>query len=165
MPPALYILDWFKSLLQPARPRDDGAGGVSAASDDGALPDAEGSAELAGLDFQAAIRVHHDWKLRLEALLAGDERASVDPVDTCRDDLCVLGRWIYGQGRREFGHLPQFEELRISHADFHLVAGEVAHGVRSGRDEHARALLAGDYQRNSQRVQSHLAQLFLDQQH
>ncbi|MFM2066977.1 MAG: hypothetical protein RLZZ584_1886 [Pseudomonadota bacterium] len=154
----MNILDWFKTLLMPTRPLVGGVGGA----DDRSLPAAEGSAELAGLDFQAAIRVHHEWKQHLDELLQGQERDTLDPVTVCRDDLCELGQWIYGEGRRVFGHLPLFEELRVSHADFHLVAGEVVHGVRAGRVEHARQLMAEDYQRTSQQVQALLAGIFLE---
>jgi hypothetical protein len=154
----MNILDWFKTLLQPSRPLVGDAGGPN----DLALPELEGSAELAGLDFQAAIRAHHDWKLRLDELLQGSAREALDPVAACRDDLCDLGQWIYGEGRRIFGHLPLFEDLRLRHADFHLVAGEVVHGVRAGRDAHARQLMDDDYARASHQVQARLAELFLD---
>jgi hypothetical protein len=156
----MNILDWFKTLLLPTRPLMAGSGG----KDDKDLPALEGSAELAGLDFQAAIRAHHDWKLRLDELLQGSARETLDPVTICRDDLCELGQWIYGEGRRVFGHLPLFEDLRVCHADFHLVAGEVVHGVRAGREAHARQLMGGDYQRSSQQVQAGLARLFLQHQ-
>jgi hypothetical protein len=154
----MNILDWFNTLLSPARPPMPGTGG----SDGNNLPELEGSAELAGLDFQAAIRAHHEWKLRLNELLQGESRETLDPVAICRDDLCELGQWIYGEGRRVFGHLSLFEDLRVCHADFHLVAGEVVHGVRAGRAEHARQLMGDDYQRSSQQVQVRLAELFMD---
>jgi hypothetical protein len=154
----MNILDWFKTLMQPSRPLIAGAGGP----DDRALPDLDGAAELAGLDFQAAIRAHHEWKLRLDDLLQGSTREALDPVTACRDDLCELGQWIYGAGRRVFGHLPLFEDLRVRHADFHLVAGEVVHGVHTGRDAHARQLLENDYVHASHQVQARLAELFLE---
>jgi hypothetical protein len=156
----MNIPDWFKTLLSPASSLMPSTGG----GDDDDLPELEGSAELAGLDFQAAIRAHHEWKLRLDELLQDGQRTTLDPVTICRDDLCDLGQWIYGDGRRIFGHLPLFEDLRVCHADFHLVAGEVVHGVRAGRTAHARQLMGDDYQRNSQQVQSRLAELFLTHQ-
>jgi hypothetical protein len=157
----MNILDWFKTLLMPSRPLVGGVGGA----DDRGLPAVEGSAELAGLDFQAAIRAHHEWKLRLDELLQGELRETLDPVTICRDDLCDLGQWIHcGQGRRVFGHLPLFEDLRLCHADFHLVAGEVVHGMRAGREDHARQLLDNDYRHHSRQVQAKLAELFLGHQ-
>jgi hypothetical protein len=85
----------------------------------------------------------------------------LDPVTTCRDDLCDLGQWLYGNGRRVFGHLDLFEDLRKQHAGFHLVAAEIVHAVRAGRGDHPQQLMAQDYQLNSEQVQRSPAELFL----
>jgi hypothetical protein len=158
----MNILDWFKTLLMPDQASAQ-AGGQATASR--ALPELEGSAEMAGLDFQAAIRAHHVWKERLDALLQDGSRDQLDPVAICRDDLCELGQWIRGGGQQVFGHLGVFDELRRHHADFHLVAAEVVHAVRIGRHEHARQLLSSEYQIESEQVQSRLAELFVTHHH
>ena len=121
----MNIMDWFKTLLVPEQASTHTSGRPAASP----LPEFEGSAELAGLDFQAAIRAHHAWKERLDALLQERSREQMDPVAICRDDLCELGQWIHGGGRRVFGHLDVFEDLRRHHADFHLVAAEVVNLV------------------------------------
>ncbi len=157
----MNIMDWFKTLLVPEQASTHTSGRPAASP----LPEFEGSAELAGLDFQAAIRAHHAWKERLDALLQERSREQMDPVAICRDDLCELGQWIHGGGRRVFGHLDVFEDLRRHHADFHLVAAEVVHAVRTGREDHARKLMAGEYQFESEQVQSRLAELFVSHHH
>jgi hypothetical protein len=153
----MNILDWFKTLLMPDQASAPARGQPAASG----LPELEGSAELAGLDFQAAIRAHHVWKEQLDALLQDGSRDRMDPVAICRDDLCELGQWIRGGGHRVFGHLAVFDELRRHHADFHLVAAEVVHAVRSGRPDHARQLMGSEYQIESEQVQSRLAELFV----
>ncbi|MBK6850294.1 MAG: CZB domain-containing protein [Burkholderiales bacterium] len=157
----MNILDWFKTLLVPEQASVHASGHPAT----GPLPELEGSAELAGLDFQAAIRAHHAWKERLDALLQERSREQMDPVAICRDDLCELGQWIHGGGRRAFGHLEVFEDLRRHHADFHLVAAEVVHAARSGREDHARKLMESEYQLESEQVQSRLAELFVSHHH
>jgi hypothetical protein len=153
----MNILDWFKTLRAPVATLPPGSRPAKPRE----LPQVEGQAELAGLDFQAAIRAHHVWKERLDAMLQQASREQLDPVTTCRDDLCDLGQWIYGNGRRVFGHLELFEDLRKHHADFHLVAAEIVHAVRAGRPEHAGQLMAKDYPLSSDQVQRGLAELFL----
>ncbi|MEY2688293.1 MAG: hypothetical protein RL375_2491 [Pseudomonadota bacterium] len=157
----MNIMDWFKTLLAPDHPSAQRTGRPPG----GPLPELEGSAELAGLDFQAAIRAHHAWKERLDALLQERSPEQMDPVAICRDDLCELGQWIHEGGQRVFGHLGVFDDLRRHHADFHLVAAEVVHAVRMGREDHARQLMDTEYQLTSEQVQSRLAELFVTHHH
>ena len=73
------MLDWFKQI----------AGGREAA-----LPDEEGSAELAGLDFKTAIDAHMKWKVRLEAVIDGRSEETLEVAVVSCDNRCTLGQWL-----------------------------------------------------------------------
>ncbi|TSE35184.1 Aerotaxis receptor [Tepidimonas fonticaldi] len=94
------------------------------------------------LDFDAAIQAHQQWRVRLRNAILKDEKLDVATIR--RDDCCVLGKWIYGEGGRQHGQLPLFSTLVEQHKRFHQEAGHVAELIVRGRKEEANALLQGD---------------------
>jgi hypothetical protein len=77
------------------------------------------------LDFAKWNQVHQQWRNRLSAYISGASQEDLNEHHVCLDDRCDLGRWIYGHGRRYYGDLPVFNQLRCHHADFHRSAGNV----------------------------------------
>ncbi|MEQ1568746.1 MAG: CZB domain-containing protein [Myxococcota bacterium] len=75
------------------------------------------------MDFDAAIRAHSRWKLRLVSYVHGPDQ-SLDPEEVGRDDRCDLGCWLHGDGAR-YAALPAFGALVQAHARFHRAAAEV----------------------------------------
>lgn len=143
------MLDWFKQI----------AGGREAA-----LPDEEGSAELAGLDFKTAIDAHMKWKVRLEAVIDGRSEETLDVAVVSCDNRCTLGQWLEGAGHDTFGADAVFGELVERHRDFHREAGAVLELAQAGNRDAALKLLRGDYYRNSERVKVLLARLYAEHQ-
>jgi hypothetical protein len=90
-----------------------------------ALPRAEdlvfesGKEEVAGLNFKTSIEVHMHWKLRLKAVIEGNSTEQLDPAVICRDDECILGKWIYGESSERYRSSGLFKELCEHHALFH----------------------------------------------
>ncbi len=117
---------------------------------------------LSGLDFQDAIEAHQKWKVRLQACIEGSSKESLDPRVVCRDDQCVLGKWINGPGANMHGSKPGFSQLKIEHAQFHVLASEVLLGTYGGRTEEAMEKLDGVFAQSSLRTKKLLANLFLD---
>lgn len=147
------LLDWFKSAAGAAGDKGD----ISAVK-----LEAGESAEVAGLDFQAAVSAHQKWKTRLQACVEGTSEEQLDPNVVGRDDQCVLGKWIYGEGTAAFGGRPVFADLKSAHAEFHRVAGMVLNAVYDGRQEEAGQLLASRFSQASVKVLGLLANLFLE---
>lgn len=115
------------------------------------------------LNFMGAIEAHVRWKIRLEAYINGTSEEHLDPEVICRDDQCILGKWIYGGGGEKFGNHPLFPDLKRTHAHFHRCAGDIVRTVDAGQPEKAREMLcAGDYARHSHRIKSELARLSLE---
>lgn len=93
------------------------------------------------MDFDAAITGHIRWKVRLARFIDGaGESIAVDAA--ARDDLCGLGRWIYGEGAR-FQSWPHYHELVRKNAAFHLCAADIVRKVTLGARLTARGVMRG----------------------
>ena len=94
------------------------------------------------LDFDAAIKAHQQWRIRLRnAILKGEK---LDVATIRRDDCCAVGKWIYGAGGRQWGNLPLFPTLVEQHKKFHQETGHIAELVNAGKMDEANRLLQGE---------------------
>ena len=94
------------------------------------LPGDQTYAQVDGVDVNAFIAAHRQWKLTLrEAVETGDK---VDVAALSCDDRCALGKWIYGDGQR-LRERVSFTDLTGRHAHFHQVAGQVGQLVNQGQ--------------------------------
>ncbi len=146
------LFDWFKAAAE--------SGGKVDVTKMAAAPGE--SAEVAGLNFQDAVTAHQKWKARLQASIDGTSQEKLDPAIVGRDDQCVLGKWLYGQGAATFGARPVFADLKSEHARFHAIAGEVLAAVQSGAKEAAQQKLGAAFTQSSVRVLGLLANLFVE---
>jgi hypothetical protein len=80
------------------------------------------------------------WKDRLKQVISGKE--TLDPLAVAKDDQCDLGRWIHGEGKGKFAALPQYEEVRAAHAQFHRTAADVIRTVKAGDSATAQTMMA-----------------------
>lgn len=123
----------------------------------GAVHDNQLQAEAAdaaqGLDIDAAVVAHQQWKQHLLAHLAGHHsEAGLEVEDICRDDRCDLGRWIHGQARARLGTFPGFTALLSHHRMFHHVACNVLALEHAGKRGDARRMVADQFEAYSDRV-------------
>lgn len=113
------------------------------------------------MNFLDAINAHVMWKLRLQRYLDGESEENLDPDHICKDNQCVLGKWIYGNmGRYEKS--PVFVDVREKHAEFHLTAAEIVRLINANQKQDAERLLRGDYSKLSRRLQSLIRHLARD---
>lgn len=114
-------------------------------------------------DFDAAISAHVDWKMKLSKYLS-DPNGSLDHKKVCVDNACALGKWLYGPGV-EYKDLDYdtYEELRLSHAEFHKTAGEIIELINSQKSEQAKVILqpGGPYMKVSDHTISLIKELKL----
>ncbi|TSE28329.1 Methyl-accepting chemotaxis protein III [Tepidimonas thermarum] len=94
------------------------------------------------LDFDAAIKAHQQWRIKLRNAILKDEKLDVATIR--RDDCCAVGKWIYGAGGRQWGSLPLFATLVEQHKKFHQETGHIAELVNAGKMEDANRLLSGE---------------------
>lgn len=114
---------------------------------------------VGSIDVMEAINAHVRWKIRLEKYLSGTSEEQLDPKIVCRDDQCVLGKWIHGVAHEHFQNDEGFKTLRTDHAQFHVVAGKVVTSVQSNDKATAEALMKNEYLQASRKVVHDLTEL------
>jgi methyl-accepting chemotaxis protein len=93
-------------------------------------------------DFQSAKKAHIDWKMKLTNYLQKPD-GSLDSKKVCVDNACALGKWIYGEGDKYQATNPRlFDDLKRSHADFHLTAGKIIEYINANNINAAEKLLS-----------------------
>lgn len=111
------------------------------------------------INILEAINAHIRWKIRLEKYLNGTSEEQLDPQIICRDDQCVLGKWIHGPALKHFQDDDGFIKLRDDHAQFHVVAGMVVTNAQSNNKTAAEALMKTEYMNASRKVVNDLTEL------
>jgi hypothetical protein len=111
------------------------------------------------INIMDAINAHVKWKVRLQDYLNGTSTETLDPMVICRDDQCVLGKWIHGPAMKHFHEHEAFHTLRADHAQFHFIAGNVVKKVQENDRGGANALMSNDYAHASRKVVQALNEL------
>jgi len=111
------------------------------------------------INIMDAINAHIKWKIRLEKYLAGTSEEKLDPAVVCRDDQCVLGKWIHGSAEKHFQDGEGLKVLRDDHAEFHVIAGKIVSSVQKNDKITAETLMKGPYMNASRKVVRDLTEL------
>ena len=90
------------------------------------------------MDFDQLIHAHVNWRFKIKDYLEG-RGSSLDPSTISKDTVCVMGRWIHGDGTK-FSSFPEFGDLKLEHTLIHQCAAVVVEKITSGDLEAARAL-------------------------
>jgi len=90
------------------------------------------------MSYDEHVLAHMKWKARLKNHLNGHEH--IDNGTLAKDNLCELGKWIYGDGQRH-AKVRAFEDLKARHTKFHLVAASVASNAMSYSPDKVKELL------------------------
>jgi len=131
-----------------------------AGDDSAALELSPEESQLSGLNLQEVLGAHMAWKEKLTSTLNGTSTERYDVATVSQDTLCVLGKWLYGPGKKSYSHLPEYEALRKIHADFHLCAGKVLVEFEKGDKLKAEKILKGTFREASNQIQLELVSLF-----
>ena len=115
---------------------------------------------LSGVDLKYVLDTHHMLKKKLLDEMDGTGTEPLDVVTISQDDVCAIGKWLYGEGKTLYGHLPEYESARKVHAELHLCAGEVLTHHQIGNQDHAFALLKTKYRSTSSKNQMEFTRLF-----
>ncbi len=74
--------------------------------------------------LSGAKATHVLWKGKLRAYLDG--HGSIDEKNAFDHHACSLGKWYYGDGAKEFGHLSEFSDIEMPHREIHEAIHRVA---------------------------------------
>lgn len=120
----------------------------------------QGEEELHGLNLKKALDSHEAWNGRLKSVLDGTSTESIQVSEIAQDCNCLLGKWIYGPGKRSHSSYEEYENLRKTHAEFHLCAGEILMEHQAGNYDVADKLLKTKFRNLSNKIQLELVMLF-----
>lgn len=120
----------------------------------------KGEEEFAGLNLRDVLNAHLAWNDRLKAYLEGKSAEQLDVKQIAPDNLCILGKWIYGPGQKKFNKLEEFNILKQTHTKFHRTAGEIVTEFGKGNAAGANKLLRGDFRTLSNQIQLNLVKLY-----
>lgn len=112
---------------------------MASAVDEFRLSGHESAALVEGVDVDAIIDAHRQWKVKLRQAI--EDRSAVDVATLSRDDCCALGKWIYSDGQR-LAQRPNFVDLVGRHRHFHSVAGGIGTLINQKRMREAEDALA-----------------------
>lgn len=85
------------------------------------------------MNFDDAIKAHASWKMKLKLYIQKPD-GSLSSEVVSKDNLCELGKWIYGEGEIKYGKHPEFSSLKKNHTLFHKCAANVIKKVDSGEN-------------------------------
>ena len=120
------------------------------------LHEPEPGTQKSTVDFGQAKIDHFAWKTALRKVLNGDKAMSEQEATS--HEHCRLGKWVYGEGMRQFGHLKPMKELEAVHKDLHASVRKVLELYNGGRQEEARREYE-KFERLSQEVVAKLDEL------
>ena len=96
------------------------------------------------MNFDDAIAAHIKWKVRLNQFIDGSSTEKLSSATICKDNLCDLGKWIYGDGA-QYKTKAQYNDLVKKHANFHVCAADVVKKVEGNDKTGAKTLLGSAF--------------------
>jgi Chemoreceptor zinc-binding domain len=116
--------------------------------------------DMPDLNLKQVLDAHREWKVRLQNVLDGTSEEQFDIETVSQDCHCFLGKWIYSKGKKQYGHMPEYEVVRKVHAEFHETAGQVLTEHLLGDVTKAQFILKTKFRTASHRNQIELTRLF-----
>lgn len=115
---------------------------------------------LSGLNLKDVIDAHLAWKVKLNTTLDGTSTEKYEVQTVSQDNLCILGKWLYGPGKQLYSKLPEYDALKKIHAEFHVCAGGILSDHNNGDVSNAANKLGGEFKDLSNQIQLDLVRLF-----
>jgi methyl-accepting chemotaxis protein len=91
--------------------------------------------QVKGVDLEFAKSAHLAWKKNLRDFLDGKGTLTIAQAVSHHD--CSLGKWYYGEGLKDYGHLHEMKEVEGPHAEIHQVIKTIISLREAGRIEEA----------------------------
>ncbi|MFA6063124.1 MAG: methyl-accepting chemotaxis protein [Gallionella sp.] len=97
-----------------------------------------------GFSFSDGINAHIKWKTRLVDYIKGNSQEQLEVARVSCDDLCDLGKWLYGPAK-SYANLTEYADLKKSHAAFHRSVGVIVQCVHDHHLDEATSKLGGEF--------------------
>lgn len=105
----------------------------------------EARASRKELNLLGAAEAHILWKARLGHHIEGNIREPLEHVLVGQSGFCQLGCWISGPELEPFRELPEFDQLKESHRQFHQFGGLIVEKLKAGERSAAREIFRNEY--------------------
>ncbi|MBI5786818.1 MAG: cache domain-containing protein [Rhodocyclales bacterium] len=92
------------------------------------------------LDLSAAKMAHLNWKTRLRSFLDG--QATLTEAEAVSHTECAFGKWYYGEGLKNYGHIQELKDVEQPHAELHRTIKEIVKARNAGDKATAEKLYA-----------------------
>jgi len=111
------------------------------------------------MNIEDFISKHAEWKIKFRNAITKKEKLDAETI--AKDNVCDLGKWLYGEAKAKFGKLASYSEVVAKHAAFHTEASKVAKAINAGKYDEASAMIESGtpYARASSDVASALLKL------
>ena len=90
------------------------------------------------LDLSAAKAAHLNWKTKLRSFLDG--KSSLTREQAVSHHHCDFGKWYYGEGLRQFGHLKPLADVEAPHEELHELIRMIIDVKKNGQTAEAERL-------------------------
>jgi methyl-accepting chemotaxis protein len=97
------------------------------------------------LNLLGAAEAHILWKARLGHHIEGNIREPLEHVLVGQSGFCQLGCWINGEELEPFRDMPEFEQLKEAHRQFHQYGGLIVDRLKVGERSAAREMFRNEY--------------------
>jgi methyl-accepting chemotaxis protein len=97
------------------------------------------------LNLLGAAEAHILWKARLGHHIEGNIREPLEHVLVGQSGFCQLGCWINGPELEPFRDMPEFEQLKEAHRQFHQFGGLIVDRLKVGERSAAREIFRNEY--------------------
>jgi methyl-accepting chemotaxis protein len=105
----------------------------------------------AGINFSAVRFKHIQWKSKLRDFLDGKSTLTEEQAVSHHD--CDLGKWFYGEGLQNYGHINEMHTLESVHEDLHTTVKEIVRLKHSGNMREAERKYEGSIDMSSEIVE------------
>jgi methyl-accepting chemotaxis protein len=120
--------------------------------------------EAIDIDLDGALKKHAEWKIKLRTAITNKETLDAETIS--KDNCCDFGKWLHNEdSHSKIAHLQSYHDCVLRHADFHQVAGTIAHVINAKKYEDANKMLndsEGDFIKNSSLVGAAIMRLKKD---
>jgi hypothetical protein len=81
-------------------------------------------------DFTDLRLKHVTWRVKLDDFFEGKPGMTVEEATSHK--ACDVGNWLYSEGMKKYGTMPEMQELEIKHIELHATVKNIMTLKQSG---------------------------------
>ncbi len=85
---------------------------------------------MSGVDFTDIRLKHVTWRVRLDDFFEG--KPGMTEEEATSHKACEMGKWLYSEGMKRYGTMPEMQELEKKHIELHATVNNIMTLKHSG---------------------------------